>query len=282
MLLFIFLTGFGYFGVNYVIEEIQNVLVGNINVDHDLLVIEFVEREEGTLTLKNRIEIHDEKHKLTYTYNARVEDFVNLNEPRLIVYTDSEQVNIVTYSSVILTTTFQAIDVDIELNLDYEFSPGEQLSFTLTFTIENTFPSEVNSNEDEVVVSPPEPIVYNMTYPDQVGQNMTFQDGEIKFNVVDVWSDSVNIGTSLASYIEISFNKGELEIVLRPNLGSHNTRFVLELNGERHFEKTLTDNITRTISLNFENDNNVVRLRFEHNTLSNRLHFENIIFQPSV
>lgn len=275
-----FLTGFGYFGVNYVIEEIQNVLVGNINIDHDLLVVEFAEREEGKLTLNNRIEIHDEKHKLTYTYNVRVEDFVDLNEPRLIIYTDSEQVNIITYSSVILTTTFQAIDVDIELNLNYEFTPGEQLSFVLTFTIENTFPSELNSNEEEeVILIPPDPVVYNMNY--EQGSNLTFKDRDIHFNVVQTLSNAVSIGVSESSYLELEINKGDLEIILRPNLGGSNIKFFVLLNGVRHFEEILTDNTTRTINLNFNQDNNIVRLRFENATLSNRLNFEQIIFQPS-
>lgn len=275
-----FLTGFGYFGVNYVIEEIQNVLVGNINIDHDLLVVEFAEREEGKLTLNNRIEIHDEKHKLTYTYNVRVEDFVDLNEPRLIIYTDSEQVNIITYSSVILTTTFQAIDVDIELNLNYEFTPGEQLSFVLTFTIENTFPSELNSNEEEeVILIPPDPVVYNMNY--EQGSNLTFKDRDIDFNVVQTLSNAVSIGVSESSYLELEINKGDLEIILRPNLGGSNIKFFVLLNGVRHFEEILTDNTTRTINLSFNQDNNIVRLRFENATLSNRLNFEQIIFQPS-
>ena len=256
MLLFIFLTGFGYFGVNYVIEEIQNVLVGNINVDHDLLVIEFVEREEGTLTLKNRIEIHDEKHKLTYTYNARVEDFVNLNEPRLIVYTDSEQVNIVTYSSVILTTTFQAIDVDIELNLDYEFSPGEQLSFTLTFTIENTFPSEVNSNEEEIVISSLEPVVYDMVF-DRIANNQTLTEGNLTLTNVNLMGGYLELTSALNSTVDVLVNKGTVKLEL--GFGSLQSRLEILVNGV--FVDDFRTFNEGTIDIIIEEDNTILRVR---------------------
>lgn len=139
----------------------------------------------------------------------RVEDFVDLNEPRLIVYTNSEQVNVVTYSSVILTTTFQAIDVDIELNLDYEFSPGEQLSFGLTFGIEDMLPTPLPEPEPIIV----EPIVYNMEFG-YIANNQTLTEGQLKLTKVNLMGDYIEMTDNLKSVLELTVNKGNVRLDL--------------------------------------------------------------------
>lgn len=186
----------------------------------------------------------------------RVEDFVDLNEPRLIVYTDSEQVNIVTYSSVILTTTFQAIDVDIELNLDYEFSPGEQLSFGLTFTIENTFPTELNSNEEEIVVTPPDPVVYDMVF-DIIANNQTLTEGILTLTNVNLMGGYLELTGNLNSTVDLLVNKGNVKLEL--GFGSSQSRLEILVNNIFVDDfRTFNEGI-RNITI--EEDNTVLTIR---------------------
>jgi hypothetical protein len=264
------LVGFGYFGVNYVIEEIQNVLVGNINIDHDLLVVEFIEREEGKLTLSNRIEIYDEKHTLAYTYNVRLMDFMTIEDSQLLVTTDSEHILVVSYDLVLLTTTNQAVDVVIALNTEYEFSPGEQLTFTLTFSLENYSPTIQQTPEE-----PKEPVFYNMAYSD-TGSNKTFTDRDLEFNIVSVHTNSVSVGGGSGN-LKFNADKGQVQIIVSPSLT--NISIILELNGDEILRQGFTDTSQKLINIDIEEDGSILVIRAQGG-LSVRLTIHSLLYTP--
>jgi hypothetical protein len=241
------LVGFSYFGVNYVIEEIQNVLVGNINVDHDLLVVEFVEKEEGTLTLRNRIEINDEKHHLTLTYNVRVMDFIALEDSQLVLTTDSEQIEIVSYSAILLTTTNQAIGVTIALNEDYEFSPGEQLTFTLTFGLENYSPT---------IQEEPEPLYEQFEYT-LLGSGVNLTQGIFTLENIAVRDGYLEFFPQSKSRILIQVDKGTLKIDF--NLPSQQNRMEVLLNGVVVAVSSSSQQHSETIQITEENSTIIIR-----------------------
>jgi hypothetical protein len=264
------LVGFGYFGVNYVIEEIQNVLVGNINIDHDLLVVEFIEKEEGTLTLRNRIEIHDEKHHLTFTYNVRVMDFIQLEDSQLLVTTNSEQIEIVSYSAILLTTTNQAIGVTIALSENSEFAPGEQLTFTLTFGLENYSPTIQTEPQP-----PAEPSFYNMSYSD-TGSNKTFTDRDLEFNLVSVHTNSVSVGGGSGN-LKFNADKGQVQIIVSPSLT--NISIILELNGDEILRQGFTDTSQKLINIDIEEDGSILVIRAQGG-LNVRLTIHSLLYTP--
>jgi hypothetical protein len=257
--------------VNYVIEQVQNVLVGNINIDHDLLVVEFVEKEDGKLTLSNRIEIYDEKHTLSYTYNVRLMDFIDIEDSQLLVTTDSEQIEVVSHSSILLTTTNQAIDVVIALNTDYDFSPGEELTFTLTFGLENYSPTIQQEPEP-----PAEPVFYNMFYTEQ-GSNLSFVDGHLTFNLVTIDTSGLFIPSGNTQYVRFSGDTGQLQITLKPMTTGRT--LIIELNGDQ-IVNTVIQNTERIIfNINIEEDLSVLEIKFSG--LSNgKLYVESIIYTP--
>jgi len=245
------LVGFGYFGVNYVIEEIQNVLVGNINIDHDLLVVEFVEREEGKLTLSNRIEIYDEKHTLAYTYNVRLMDFMTIEDSQLLVTTDSEQIVVVSYDSILLTTTNQAVDVVIALNTEYEFSPGEQLTFTLTFGLENYFPT-IQQTPEKIIV---EPTVYNMEFG-YIGNNQTLTDGNLSLTNVNLMGNYIEMTGSLKSVLELTVNKGTVEL----QLGLSGSQSNMQIFTNEIYTTEFKQWHDGVINLTIEEDNTIIKI----------------------
>lgn len=267
----LFLVGFGYFGINYVIEEIQNVLVGNINIDHDLLVVEFVEKEEGKLTLRNRIEIHDEKHELTFTYNVRIMDFMQLEDSQLLITTNSEQIEIINYDAILLTTTNQAVGVTISLSEDYDFSPGEQLTFSLTFSLENYSPTI--QQEPKPLK---EPIFYNMSY-EQPASNLVFIDGNLAFNLVSTDANGLFIPSGTTQYIRFIGDKGKLQITLRPNTTGRT--LILDLNNDQIFNQALTTTDRLILHVDIEEEGSFLTIKFTG--LSNaRLYVESIIYTP--
>lgn len=242
----------------------ETATVGHIDSTYELLEVDFVEKEQGSLIYNDHLEVGDNKHTLTYTYDVYLVSYASIESQSLIVTTNNTNVSIVSYTSIMVNQTPQAVDVQIGLNQDANYTEGEQLNFQLVFNISGNAILEDYTPPSEQ----PTEIVHTMDYT--VGLNQTFDDGNLEFYDVDVESSQIVLDDRHNySAIEANINSGELII-------SWNGYLVVKINGEEVFNDSKTTFVLTTVTIT-ENNSNVI---IQTTPTFNKAYINEITYRP--
>lgn len=191
----------------------ETATVGHIDSTYELLNVDFVEKEQGSLVYLNHLEVGDNKHTLTYTYDVYLVSYASIESQALVVSTNNTNVSIISYTSIMINQTPQSVNVKIGLKNDIQYEEEEQLNFQLVFNLSgSSIPENFTSIvEEEPTEEEPLETVYNMNY--ETGFNQTFQDGNILFESVQTEVGRVTLSDSKDSKIKLTLNPGTLDII---------------------------------------------------------------------
>lgn len=260
--------GFAYANVIVFITRSETANVGHIDSTYELLEVEFVEKEQGSLIYANHLEVGDNKHTLTYTYDVHLVSYASIESQPLTVSTNNTKVSIVSYTSIMVNQTPQAVDVQVALSEESTYVEGEELNFNLAFNLSG---SSIPENYTPPVEEPEE-IVYDMIYT--VGNNQTFNDEDLDFYSVNVFEDYVELKDNQDSRIEITLNKGELQI----NFGESGTIQNIEifLNNSSIGEFRASGETQETITIAQDN----VQVKIQDKEYASGVNINEITYRP--
>lgn len=242
----------------------ETATVGHIESTYELLEVDFVEKEEGSLVYSNQLEVGDNKHTLTYTYDVYLVSYASIDSQPLSVSTNNTNVSIVSYTSIMVNQTPQAVDVQIGLNNDQEYTEGEELNFQLVFNLSgNAIPEDYTPIEES-----PEEIVYDMNYT--LGDNKTFDDGLLEFYDVDVNDGFITLDDRHSySAIETVLNAGTISISWYGHL-------IVTVNSVEVFKDNESNLTTTNIEILEDNSNVIIQTT----ETFNKGYIEQIVYSP--
>lgn len=248
----------------------ENVTVGDIETNHQLLEVKLVQKESGYLIYEDYMEFGENKHTLNYEYDVNFSSDYTMEEKELVVFTNNTSVSIVSYDNVMITKSSQTVNVEIGLNPEHTHTKDEVITFNLVFNVTG---NELTEESYEKPSQPiPQNVVYNMNYTP--ANSITFDDLPLEFYSVTL-ADGKVIFDNSSDKIIYNVGIGTVEIDLGSYEDGKQTRGVVLLNGQEISDESNFN--SWTVSVNVLENNSVIEIKREqYNT--NDMYVEEIRF----
>jgi hypothetical protein len=141
-------------GVILTQHRTQNITVGDVNTNYDMLIVDTVSEQLGRLVYQDRLEVDDNVHTLTNVYSVYLSDIAELEGIyTLDIRVSGDDIIIVDYTQITLSTTPQEVTLTYALNPNKVQTENTTLEFTFTFEALKNGESVGEVVEEPVIVS---------------------------------------------------------------------------------------------------------------------------------